>query len=165
MRTVTQWLDEYGDSHRSVVNKRLHWLCVPAIVISVIGLLWSLPVPHGFSALSPWLNWATIAALLSLVHYCLLSPRLALGSVPVFVAMFAIAHGLSLLPWPLWQTCILIFIVAWIGQFVGHAVEGKRPSFFRDLQFLLIGPLWLLASAYRSLGFPYERRRSTGLGK
>lgn len=165
MRTVTQWLDEYGDSHRNVVNKRLHWLCVPAIVISVIGLLWSLPVPAAFGTLSPWLNWATVAALSSVVHYCLLSPSLALGSVPVFVAMFAIVHGLSLLPWPLWQTCTLIFVVAWIGQFVGHAAEGKRPSFFKDLQFLLIGPLWLLANAYRRLGLPYERRRSTGFDK
>ena len=162
MRTVTQWLDEYGDSHRNVVNKRLHWLCVPAIVISVIGLLGSLPVPAAFSVLSPWLNWATLAALLSLIYYCTLSPLLALGSVLVFSAMFAIAHGLGRLPWPLWQTCVLIFIVAWIGQFVGHAVEGKRPSFFKDLHFLLIGPLWLLASAYRSLGLPYEGRRGAG---
>jgi len=158
MRTVTQWLDEYGESHRNAVNKRLHWFCVPAIVISVIGLLWSLPVPAAFSALSPWLNWATISVLLSLAYYFTLSPPLALGSLPVFIAMFAIAQGLWLLPWPLWQTCTLIFIVAWIGQFVGHAVEGRRPSFFKDLQFLLIGPLWLLAFVFRGLGLPYQRR-------
>ena len=62
---------------------------------------------------------------------------------------------LDTLAWPLWLTSVVIFIVAWIGQFVGHAVEGKRPSFFKDLQFLLIGPLWLLAAAYRRFSVPY----------
>lgn len=162
MRTVTQWLDEYGESHRNPVNKALHWICVPAIVISVIGLLWSLPVPAAFSAISPWLNWATITAVLTLVYYFALSPALALGSVPVFVAMFAIAHGLSLLPWPLWKTSVAIFVVAWIGQFIGHVCEGKRPSFFKDLQFLLIGPLWLLAFVYRGLGLRYGSRPGSG---
>lgn len=162
MRTVTQWLDEYGESHRNPVNKLLHWVCVPAIVVSVIGLLWSLPVPGAFRALSPWLNWATITALLSLVYYYSLSPALALGSVLVFAAMFALVQGLLRLPWPLWQASATIFVVAWIGQFIGHACEGKRPSFYKDLQFLLIGPLWLLAFVYRGLGLQYEPRPRAG---
>lgn len=161
MRTITQWLDEYGDSHRHPVNKRLHWLCVPSIVIAVIGLLWSLPVPAAFQAVGPWLNWATIAAVASLAYYFVLSPPLALGSALVFVAMFAIVLGLARLPWPLWQTCTAIFVVAWIGQFIGHAFEGKQPSFFKDLQFLLIGPAWLLAFAYRRFGIRYAPRQAT----
>lgn len=157
MRTVTQWLDEYGDSHRNPVNKSLHSACVPAIVVAAIGLLWSLPVPAAVAALSPWLNWATLAAALSLVYYFLLSPPLSIGSALVFAMMFAIVLALDRLAWPLWQTCTVIFVIAWIGQFIGHAFEGKRPSFFRDLQFLLIGPLWLLASVYRTLGLRYAR--------
>ena len=66
-----------------------------------------------------------------------------------------ITQWLAHLPWPLWVTSVVIFVVAWIGQFIGHAVEGKRPSFFKDLQFLLIGPLWLLAAAYRRFSLPY----------
>ena len=66
-----------------------------------------------------------------------------------------ITHWLTTLPWPLWLTSVSIFVVAWIGQFIGHAIEGKRPSFFKDLQFLLIGPLWLLAAAYRKIGLSY----------
>jgi uncharacterized membrane protein YGL010W len=162
MRTVTQWLDEYGESHRNPVNKLLHWICVPAIVVSLSGLLWSLPVPAAFRAGSPWLNWATITALLSLLYYLRLSPALALGNVLVFVGIFVIVQGLLRLPWPLWQTCAGVFVVAWIGQFVGHACEGKRPSFFKDLQFLLIGPLWLLASVYRGLGLSYGPRPRAG---
>lgn len=156
MRTVTQWLDEYGESHRNAVNKRLHWACVPAIVIAAIGLLWSLPRPAAFAAISPWFNWAMIAAVLSLIYYFLLSPPLAFGSVLALAAMFAIVFALQRLPWPLWQTCAVIFVAAWVGQFIGHAFEGRRPSFFKDLQFLLIGPLWLLAFVYRGLGLRYR---------
>lgn len=71
------------------------------------------------------------------------------------VVLLTITQWLATLPWPLWLTSITIFVVAWIGQFIGHAIEGKRPSFFKDLQFLLIGPLWLLAAAYRKVGLSY----------
>jgi uncharacterized membrane protein YGL010W len=155
MRTVTDWLGEYGASHQNPTNKLLHWMCVPPIVLSVMGLLWSVPVPAVFSALSPWLNWATLGAAGALLYYLLLSPPLALGLLLAFAALLALTRALSELPWPLWLTSIVIFVIAWVGQFIGHAVEGQRPSFFKDLQFLLIGPLWLLASAYRRLGAPY----------
>lgn len=156
MRSVTQWFDEYSESHRNPLNKRLHWICVPAIVLSVVGLLWSLPVPASFAAISPWLNWATIVAGLSLAYYFALSPRLAIGVLLGYGVLFGLVQGLAQLPWPLWATSVAIFVVAWIGQFIGHAYEGKRPSFYKDLQFLLIGPLWLLGFVYRSLGLRYH---------
>jgi uncharacterized membrane protein YGL010W len=156
MRTVDQWLDAYGESHRHPLNKALHWACVPAIVLSVLGLLWSLPVPATLAALSPWLNWATLVAALALLYYAALSPALALGIVPVIGLLLAGVVALARLPWPPWQSCLAIFALAWAGQFVGHAVEGRRPSFFEDLQFLLIGPLWLLAALYRALGLRYS---------
>ena len=155
MRAVSDWLDEYGTSHRNPVNKTLHWICIPPIVLSVMGLLRSLPVPGAFTALSPWLDWATLVALGAVAYYLLLSPPLALGAAVVFAALLALTRPLAALPWPLWQTSIAIFVLGWIGQFIGHAVEGRRPSFFKDLQFLLIGPLWLLAAAYRRLSVPY----------
>jgi uncharacterized membrane protein YGL010W len=155
MRTVTEWLGEYGASHQHPTNKLLHWICVPPIVLAVLGLLWSAPVPAEFSALSPWLNWATLAAAAAIIYYIVLSPALALGVLVAFVALLAITRMLALLPWPLWVTSIVIFVIAWIGQFVGHAVEAKRPSFFKDVAFLLIGPLWLVAALYRALGLPY----------
>ena len=77
--------------------------------------------------------------------------------MPVLLAMFAVVAWLETLAWPLWQSCLAIFVVAWIGQFIGHAIEGRRPSFFKDLQFLLIGPIWLLAFVYRSIGLRYSR--------
>lgn len=155
MRTVTEWLGEYGASHANPTNKRLHWVCVPPIVLAVMGLLWSTPVPAAFAGISPWLNWATLAAAAALIYYFALSPSLALGVLFAFLALLLITQWLAALPWPLWLTSVVIFVVAWIGQFVGHAIEGQRPSFFKDVQFLLIGPLWLVAAAYRKFSVPY----------
>jgi uncharacterized membrane protein YGL010W len=155
MRTVTEWLAEYGDSHRHPTNERLHWLCVPVIVLCVLGFLWALPVPAAVAGASPWLNWATLAIGAGLAYYATLSPRLALGMLPVMAAMAWLLARLDTLATPLWLICAVAFVLAWIGQFVGHAIEGRRPSFFKDLQFLLIGPLWLLSFVYRRLGLRY----------
>jgi uncharacterized membrane protein YGL010W len=156
MRTAAQWLDDYGDSHRNRTNKALHWICVPVIVWCVFGLLWSLPFPGSLRSLHPAANWAGIAVLLALIYYTALSLRLALGVLPFLLASLWSFDRLG--HWggvPLWSICLVLFVLAWIGQFVGHAIEGKRPSFFKDVQFLMIGPLWLLADAYRRLGIRF----------
>jgi len=155
MRSATTWFDEYGESHRNPTNKLLHWICVPIIVVSSIGLLMALPVPAAMRAVSPWLNWGTLLAGAALVYYFFLSPRLALAMLPILWLVFALLYWLAQLPVPLWITCVIAFALAWLGQFVGHVIEGKRPSFFKDLQFLLIGPLWLLAHLFRRAGISY----------
>jgi uncharacterized membrane protein YGL010W len=155
MRSIHQWLDEYGESHQNPVNKRIHWICVPAIVLSVIGLLWSIPVPSAFNEISPALNWAVLLAMAAVVYYFMLSVPLALGAAAVLSLLLLAAAGLDRLATPLWVTSVLIFVVAWVGQFIGHHIEGRKPSFFKDLQFLMIGPLWLLAAAYRGAGLRY----------
>ena len=155
MRSAEAWLCEYGESHQHPTNELLHVVCVPAIVLAVLGLLWSLPVPLALAAVSPWLNWATLGALAALVYYLYLSLPLAAGGAVALAALLALTSALAQLPVPLWATSLAIFVTAWVGQFVGHAIEGRRPSFFRDVQFLLIGPLWLLASAYRRLHLSY----------
>lgn len=155
MRTVNQWLDEYGDSHRHPGNKLLHWICVPVIVLSLVGMLWSLPVPAAFVAISPLLNWGSLLLIAGLAYYFAMSWSLALGMV-VFVALIvASILLLQRLPYELWVVSIALFVVAWIGQFIGHHYEGRRPSFFKDIQFLMIGPLWLLGFIYRKLRIPY----------
>jgi len=148
MRSLVEWLGEYGESHRHPVNKRVHWICVPAIMLSVLGLLWLLPAPLVF-------NWAIAIAALALLYYFILSPRLALGMLPIVVAMLLLLAVLDGIGAPVLTLSIGVFVLAWIAQFWGHEVEGKRPSFFKDVQFLLIGPLWLLAHVYRRLGIPY----------
>jgi len=155
MRTVEQLFGEYGESHTNPRNELLHFICVPAIVLTVIGFLWSIPVPAAFTEISPWLNWATITIALAIVYYFRLSLALGIGAALGLSILAYIVRFLDTLAWPLWLTCLVIFVVAWIGQFVGHGIEGKRPSFFKDLQFLLIGPLWLLGHLYRRLGIAY----------
>lgn len=155
MRTVEQWLQEYGESHRNTTNKTLHWICVPIIVVSLIGLLWSLPAPSAWRDVSPLLNWGSVFLFASVLYYLVMSWSLALGmAVFVGIVMLSIV-GLQNLPWPLWSVCITLFAVAWVGQFIGHHYEGRRPSFFKDIQFLMIGPLWLLSFVYRKLRIPY----------
>lgn len=154
MRSVTEWLDEYAESHRHPTNKLLHWVCVPVIVISVTGVLWSLPVPAIFEEISPALNWGTAMLAVAVVYYLFLSVPLALGMAVVSVSIAAALAWLDGLHVPLWQTSLVAFVIAWIGQFAGHHLEGRKPSFFKDLQFLLIGPLWLLGHVYRGLRWP-----------
>jgi uncharacterized membrane protein YGL010W len=156
MRTADQWLEDYGESHRNHTNKALHWICVPVIAWCVLGLLWSLPFPNSVRAAHPAANWASIAVLAALIYYNLLSVPLALGALPLLLAALWSIDRLD--HWtqvPLWAICVFLFVVAWIGQFIGHAIEGKRPSFFKDIQFLMIGPLWLLADVYRRLGIRF----------
>jgi uncharacterized membrane protein YGL010W len=153
MRTAAQWLYEYGDSHRNHTNKALHWICVPVIAWCVLGLLWSLPFPQAVRAEHPAVNWGSLAVLAALLYYALLSIRLAFGAFLLLLAMLWSIDRLDHLQGiPLRSICIVLFVLAWIGQFIGHAIEGKRPSFFKDVQFLMIGPLWLLADVYRRLG-------------
>ena len=155
MRAVQSWLDEYGESHQNPINKSLHWICVPLILISLIGLLWSIPMPHTLADTSPLLNWGVLFLAAALLYYFALAWRLALGMSVVMLLVIAIVYGVSLLPASLWLVSLSVFVIAWIGQFIGHKVEGRKPSFFRDVQFLLIGPLWLLAFIYRGLQIAY----------
>lgn len=89
MRTVDQWLDEYGASHQNPANKLLHWICVPVIVVSLIGLLWYLPVPQQLRAASPLLNWGTVLLVAAVLYYVAMSWSLALGMVLFVVAVLA----------------------------------------------------------------------------
>jgi uncharacterized membrane protein YGL010W len=137
MKTLADWLDEYGESHRHPVNKTVHWICVPLITFSVLGMLW---------ALHPGAALVLVGA--ATVFYLRLSVAHAIGMLAVSTLMLGV---IRLLPHP-FATALAVFVAAWVGQFWGHHVEGRKPSFFKDIQFLLIGPVWLLDSVYRRLG-------------
>lgn len=149
-------LTEYGDSHRNAVNKAIHWLCVPVIAWTVVALLWWLPFPLYEGALGIPLNWAIVVLVLAQAYWFSLSWRLGLGLLVynLFMIQLTVLVELSA-PWPLWQVAVVLFVTSWIGQFIGHVFEGRRPSFFKDLQFLLIGPAWLMAALYRVMGLRY----------
>lgn len=160
MRSLQDWFDAYGESHKNSFNKAMHWVCVPSIVFSIVGLLASIPhsyfsqaVPDGFA---PFAHWGTVFLFLGLLFYLRLSFSMFIGMALVSSATVFAVRGVEALDIaPLWLISLLVFVIAWIGQFYGHKVEGKKPSFLQDLQFLLIGPGWLLGFIYRKLGLPY----------
>lgn len=150
MRSADSWFAEYGESHRNPTNKRIHWICVPLIFWSVIALLWSIPSP------ADWLNWAVPVVILVQAWYIVLSARLSIGLGTFMAASLALCWWLdAAAPAPLWAIAAAVFVGAWIGQFIGHRIEGASPSFFKDLQFLLIGPAWLAGFVYRRYGWNY----------
>ncbi|MBO6151153.1 MAG: DUF962 domain-containing protein [Acinetobacter sp.] len=129
MKTMNQWFDEYSESHQNKTNKAIHWVCVPTILFSIIGIL-----AH-FSALL-----TALLLLLSFVFYARLDLILAVAMAALLVVMAWLIYTLPVGV----GFYIGLFVLAWIGQFYGHKVEGKKPSFFKDLQFLLIGPVWCM---------------------
>ncbi|MCH8896290.1 MAG: DUF962 domain-containing protein [Proteobacteria bacterium] len=155
MRPADDWFNDYGESHQNPTNKTIHWICVPLILLTVFGMLWAAPVPAAMASVSSWLNWATVVMVLALVYYFALSPSLGAG-MSIVLALFAyILHTLEAAGLPMMTASVSVFVLAWIGQFVGHQIEGKKPSFFKDIQFLMIGPIWLLGFIYRRMGVNY----------
>jgi uncharacterized membrane protein YGL010W len=158
MRKIDQLLSEYGESHQNVTNKIIHWICVPLIFFSVMGLIASIPsglVQSYLGPGNPYANWATVTLLLAIAYYVSLSITLAIGMALFGLACLFIDKTIAQSGIYLWMVSLIVFVVAWIGQFYGHKIEGKKPSFFKDLQFLLIGPAWLLHFVYKRLGIPY----------
>ena len=151
MKSIQQWLDEYGESHKNETNKTIHWICVPTIFFSVTGLLYGVKLPWAIAAVQ--VNLAMVVMLLVILYYFSLSKTLWIGMLLFVVLCLWLCHlieqsGLI----QLWLFCVIAFTLAWIGQFYGHKVEGKKPSFLKDIQFLMIGPAWLMSFIYKKLG-------------
>lgn len=159
MRKIDQLLSEYGESHQNATNKTIHWICVPLIFLSIVGLVASIPANVLQSILgegNPYANWATVALVLAVVYYVSISISLSIGMMLFAVlCLFVVNLIVQFNVAPLWMVSLIIFVVAWIGQFYGHKVEGKKPSFLKDVQFLLIGPAWLMHFVYKKIGIPY----------
>ncbi|ANF82112.1 hypothetical protein A3K93_07840 [Acinetobacter sp. NCu2D-2] len=148
MKTISEWFDEYSESHQNKTNKMIHWVCVPTIYFSIIGVL-----AH-FSALL-----TTLLLVLSFIFYARLDIVLA-------VAMAVLTLVMAWLIWVLPVGVgfyIGLFVCAWIGQFYGHKVEGKKPSFFKDLQFLLIGPIWCLDTFIAKVHPSWKTRQNNAI--
>lgn len=152
MRPVHALLAEYAADHQNPVNRTLHAICVPIIVVSVLGLLRAVPVPPALAGASAFVNCATVPAALALLWYLRLSAPLGAGMAVALLLALAAVAALAQLPVPLWATSAAMFTLGWAGQFIGHGFEGRRPSFLRDLRFLLVGPLWVLDGLYRRIG-------------
>ncbi|EKO3408596.1 DUF962 domain-containing protein [Vibrio fluvialis] len=140
MRTLNQWLDAYAVSHQNPINKRIHRVAVPGIYLSIVGLIWSLPA----APLMEWrVDWIWLVAVPVLGFYYCLSMTVFLMMLGFTLACIGLAWSVELMAMPLLPLSLALFVLLWIAQFVGHKIEGKKPSFLSDLQFLLIGPIWV----------------------
>jgi uncharacterized membrane protein YGL010W len=160
-RQVDIYFDKYAESHQNHTNETIHWICVPLIVFSLLGLVWSIPFPHleFLGKYNGFVNWASFLIAVSVYYYYTLSPVLSFLMLWVIALM---AFGIvQLETWAAnggpatWISCLVIFVIAWIGQFIGHKIEGKKPSFLDDVKFLLIGPIWLLHFICKRVGLKY----------
>jgi uncharacterized membrane protein YGL010W len=140
-RRVDQLLAHYGSSHTHPTNEWIHFVAIPAIMLSLCGLMF---------ALHPWVAYLFIAA--SMVYYVRLSPVFFISMVLWSGLVLALVHamGSSVL-----KLSAIIFVVAWIFQFIGHKIEGKKPSFFEDIQYLWVGPLFVLSKLLPKLGLKW----------
>lgn len=129
-----RYFDDYGAYHRDPRNRLCHEIGIPLIVWSIFALLELVRVGS--------VDLAAIAAILVVAFYVRLSPVLGLAALLAFAILYvAGAHT----PWPL---ALAAFAVGWILQFVGHAIEGRKPAFITNLVHLLVGPLWILHLAF-----------------
>ena len=170
MKQLHEWMDEYGESHQNKINKLIHWICVPIIMLSLIGILSKVSISSHAIAISLGsgelisqyatlflpLDLGNIIIVIAFIYYLRMS-------VPMAAGMFVIGIVIRLICAIISSTFITndiyiyisIFFIAWIGQFIGHKIEGKKPSFIKDIQFLLIGPAWLLSYIYQKFGVRY----------
>ena len=154
-RDIHQWINDYGISHQNSTNKKIHWICVPAIMFTLLGLLSLVKFDLGEFRV----NLVYILIILAWLFYLRLSIKISVGMFAIssisLVGIYQLEKIIGLENWTLFFIYLGIFVLAWIGQFIGHKIEGQKPSFFEDLQFLLIGPVWLLSFIYKKLGIRY----------
>ncbi len=156
MVTMDWLLEKYGENHQNATNKLIHWVCVPTIVFTLFGVLYALPFLTERSLLT---NWATVLYVVCLAYYARLSLPIMVGMVIVCGAMLlgvdAIYNTVGKDPVTLAKLMFGIFAGAWVLQFIGHKIEGQKPSFLEDVQFLMVGPAWLLHFIYKKMGIKW----------
>ena len=148
-RDINQWISDYGVSHQNPTNKKIHWICVPLIMFTLLGLLSLFKIYN--------VNLAYLIIIFALFFYLRLSISISVGMFIISAIQLGLIFYMEtlFLDLHLLYIYLLIFIIAWVGQFIGHKIEGQKPSFFEDLQFLLIGPAWLISFVYKKMGIKY----------
>ncbi|SEF60542.1 Uncharacterized membrane protein YGL010W [Halpernia humi] len=156
MKKIDSLFAEYAESHQNPKNKTIHWICVPLIFFSILGFISLIPSPH---ILIKYYGFISVVSLLAIALVSIFYFRLSwkIAAIMIFI-MLLFEHFIYYINISLpssWLVFVIIFILSWIGQFYGHKIEGKKPSFLKDLQFLLIGPIWLLSFILKKWNIKY----------
>ena len=141
----------YEEFHQHSTNKLIHYICVPTIAFSLIGLLWcikiaDIAIPTTAYFLS--LNVGVVFICLAAIYYLSLSLGSFLGMMFFGLVASVLCISFEMSPVSLFAFSLVVFVLAWVGQFIGHHIEGERPAFTEDLQFLLVSPAWILDALY-----------------
>lgn len=154
MRDVHEWFDRYSRDHSNPTNLVIHWVCVPLILWAVVAALWLVPVPA-------WIGrtgfWAAVTMFVAFLFYQRLSRNISFAMAATFIVLGFVTESLYrvLGPQHLLRLAVIVFVLAWIGQFIGRMLEDQRPPFLTDPAYLLIGPAWLASKVMRRLGIGY----------
>ena len=155
MTDADHWLEHFGKNHSDVTFPFLYWLAVPLLVLGTVGLLWSLPVPGEFVDISPVLNWGTTFLMAAVVYYFIISLSLAIGMLPFVFGVIAFEIWIEKSGLPLRQVSAALVLAGVTGLYLGRYRRGGTSAVVRDIQMMMIGPIWLLSILYRRLGIPF----------
>jgi len=160
-RPIDLIIDEYDSFHQKPANRVINYFCIPLMVFSIVGFVWSLPFPQlkflgGYIA---FFNWGSFLIAFSVYYYMRLSPLL---SYIVLLILFGLIYGIIQLQtlekaggFVVPQVCVFFFIISIIAQFIGYQIEGKKPTFSEEFKFMLTGPAWLLSLVLKKFGVKY----------
>lgn len=154
MKNINEHLAQYKSVHLNKKNIATHCVGVPMIMLSIIVLLSTISFSFGIRELH--INLAMILAVVLFLYYMLLHAGLAVVALVLLVPLVALGHSLAEGHSP-YLIAVVLFVVGWIFQFVGHMFEKAKPAFIDDLNQLFIGPLFLVAEIYFVLGNEPER--------
>ena len=153
MRQVELLLNEYGESHKNKINILIHAVAVPLIFFVCVGLLWSIPTPKFLEYFA--ITWAHVLVIPALYYYFKLSGPIGAAMTLLSMASFMGIMLLEAADISVWKFSLILFVLMWVLQFIGHHIEGKQPSFVKDLQFLLVGPAWWWGHWLKRLNISY----------
>ena len=155
MNETDGWLRHYEETHSDLTNPVVYWAAVPMVVLGTVGLLWSLPIPDAFYEISPLMNWGTAFLMAAAVYYFIISVSLAIGMLPFVIGVAGINMWLDGSDFSLLRVSIVLLLAGIIGLWLGHRNQGGIRPVLDDLQFMMIGPAWLLSVVYKRIGIPY----------
>jgi hypothetical protein len=148
------WLQRFEKTQQDLTNRAVYWTALPMAVFGTVGLLWSLPVPDAFFAISPLLNWGTAFLMAAAVYYFIISVSLAIGMLPVVIGIAGFYLWLDRSGWNPLRLSIGLFVAGIIGLWLGRRGKSGIRPFFQDLQLIMIGPAWLLSVLFKRIGIP-----------
>ena len=152
---MDKWLSDFDANHRNIINASIYWPSTLLLLIGIVCLFACLPIPHEFIEISPILNWGSLLLLVAIVYYCIISIPLAIGMLPFISIIFVLQVYLQNITEYALIISILLTVTSVVGICTGYNKEERLKLVLKDIQLVIIAPLWLLSLTFRRLGIPY----------